>query len=222
VGRAHQPITIERRNITMKKTLPVVIVSAALALSACGVSSVDAVDPAETTVESTVETTEDEVVIEDYEDEEEEPIVEDKGTFTNPFPFGTPLGNDDFVVTLGKVETKGVDALIKKANQFNDPAPKGTVYMRVPVTMTNSGTEKVNPAWDVDIVLVAPSGETYERAFVSSGSGGELKSLDDQNEMYPGGKAKGFVYFAAPKALAKDGMFEVSALFDDGVLIEAR
>jgi hypothetical protein len=152
---------------------------------------------------------------------EPEPVVEEAdGSFANPYPFGTKVGDDEVTLVLGKVETKGVTQMVKSANMFNDDPKPGNVYLRVPVTLTNTGEDKVNPAWDVDITLVAKSGETYNDAFIV---GDELKRLGSFDDLYPGGKAKGYVYFDAPASAAKGALIEVAAGFwnTDETLVKA-
>lgn len=144
----------------------------------------------------------------------------EQGTFDKPFTWGSTLTNGEVEIRLGRLET-GVDRVVSKANSFNDPAPDGQIYVRVPVVIKNIGTDKVNPQWDVDVTLVAATGESYEDASVSSGSGPDPELLDDVSALYPGGTGRGYIYFTAPKSILNDAMFAIQIDYSDEVFVMA-
>lgn len=144
----------------------------------------------------------------------------EEGTFDQPFTWGSTLTNSEVEVTLGRIEI-GVDRLVSRANSFNDSAPKGQIYVRVPVVIKNVGTDKVNPQWDLDVTLVAASGESYEDASVSSGSGPDPELLEDVSALYPGGTGRGYIYFTAPKSILNDAMFAIQIDYSEEVFVKA-
>lgn len=161
------------------------------------------------------------------EDTTPEPVAEaaaePKGTFKDPFVFGTPVGTDDLAVTLGAVEVDGVTEAVKAANEFNEDAPAGTAYVRVPVTLTNTGTEKVTPWLAVTVTLVAQTGESFDNVLLAEGSGASLGSLTDVADLYEGGTGTGYLYFAVDPAALPTMVFNVAELisFSDGVFVKA-
>ena len=135
------------------------------------------------------------------------------GTFEDPFKFGHHLGNDEVNAVLGKTEV-GVDKKVRRANQFNHKAPEGTVFIRVPVTVENVGADKIVPWLDVRVKFVAATGESYDDVTPADGNGPSLEMFDDVNDLYKGGKGKGYLYFAVPKSTVANGRYAVS--FDWG------
>jgi hypothetical protein len=144
---------------------------------------------------------------------------QDVGTFANPFNFGSMLANDEVEITLGKTEI-GVDAIVHKANMFNADAPKGQLYVRVPVTIKNVGNDKVSPS-SLEVSIIAATGESYSSALISGGSGGDPKTLDDVDALYHGGTGSGYVYFTVPKGIVPTAIYSVSWSYGSEVFVRA-
>lgn len=151
----------------------------------------------------------------------EEPVevetpAEKEGTFKNPFPVGTPVGNDEvnFAIT-------GAPVVITKEqyiewNQFNDDPVNGQFVM-VPVSVQNlEAPEPITPWLDITLKLVAPDGRSWEEN-APTGLPGDLRDVSD---LYPGGSAKGYVAFDIdPAALVPGLMMTMSYNWSEEVFI---
>lgn len=143
------------------------------------------------------------------------------GTRDDPFPAGTTLvgtgstGADEVTFLLGAA-VWGADAQIMAENQFNDPAPEGSTYVLVPVTITNVASEEAVVPWlAVTVSYVAPDGRSYDEA--SAVIPGELSDIGD---LYVGGSATGNLAFVLPTA-AQGGVWAVAYGWSDPVFVAA-
>lgn len=137
--------------------------------------------------------------------EEEEALpAEEEGTRENPFPLGTLISSADWDVVINSVNLSA-DAEVAAANMFNDPAPEGSQYAVVNLTVTYKGADSSYPAF-VNIDYVTATGEvisTWDSFAVApepTFGGGEL---------YAGGTATGNLAFAIPSSA--DGVLRVKA-----------
>jgi len=148
-------------------------------------------------------------------------VPDPDGSRDLPFPAGTVLsasegGVETLTVTVGPA-TWNADATVMAENQFNDPAPEGSVYVLVPVTITNVGSaEAVIPWLAVDIAYVAPDGRSYDRA-----SAVIPGNINDIGDLYEGGSATGNLAFVLPTT-AQGGVWAVSNGWSDPVFVAAN
>ena len=133
----------------------------------------------------------------------EHPITIGKGSAT----FGSTDGEGEVTTTLGAPDWDA-QAKIMKANQFNEKAPEGQVYVLVPVTMSYKGKDKVTPWVETRIEFVADSGNAYDQAAVVT-----PKNPMELGDLYDGGKAEYDVAILIPKDQVKKGKFRVSSSF---------
>ena len=181
--------------------------SAALTLTACSTPEMEQKEPA---AAAASEPAPEKVKEESPAPEPEKPAAE-QGTLTNPFPKGTPVGTDKVTVALGEV-TWNANDIVAAENQFNDPAPEGSTYALLPVTITNvADPEAVNPAFAITIKFVADDGRSFEQAYVVIPN-----DLSSVAELYPGGVGSGNVAFALPNDVSAGGKWAVEQTFSFG------
>lgn len=138
------------------------------------------------------------------------------GSFTMPFPKGTPVGNDQVTILLGDVQWDA-NALIYEENQFNDVAPAGQHYVLLSVSAQNLADPDPIAMWlDVDVKFVAPDGRSFDSA--SAVIPGDLSDVGD---LYPGGTGVGNVAFLLPDEVLGTGMFAVSYNWSDEIFVSA-
>lgn len=179
----------------------VLAVSLAGSLAACDSDSSssggsgDAATSAEA-AEGDGEAVEEEVVV---EEEEEEAAPEPDGTRKNPFPAGSVAtlgaGGGEVQVQIGEI-TWDANQIIADENQFNDPAPEGSTYVIIPITVTNVDVEDgITPWLDLSIEYVTPDGNTLEKAMVVGPD-----ALSDVRELFDGASGTGnLVYLMTPE-----------------------
>lgn len=181
------------------------VVLAALTLTGC---AVDTIDEKPTAAAPAADKGESNTPAPPPPAETKEP---EQGTRTNPFPKGTTVGTEEVSLTLGEVTWNATD-IIAGENQFNDPAPAGTTYALLPVTITNvSNPDAVTPWLAFDITFVADDGRSFEEASVVIP--GELTDIAD---LYPGGVAQGNIAFALPNEVSGGGVWAIEETFGFG------
>lgn len=141
----------------------------------------------------------------------------EQGTRANPFPKGTTVGTDEVEVSLGEVIWNATD-VVASENQFNDPAPEGSTYAIMPVTVTNlTKADAVQPWLAFDISFVADDGRSFEEEYVVIPF-----PLSDVDDLYAGGVGTGNVVFALPNDVSGGGVWAVQETFGDPVFIAAH
>jgi outer membrane murein-binding lipoprotein Lpp len=123
------------------------------------------------------------------------PVV---GSRESPVPLGSPIPAGDWTYLVIGFEIEGVWNVVEEANQFNEPAPPGSQYVRLAVqaTFTGDGAE----TWaGRRINLVGTSGRTYSPADACC-EGPPLDALRHQAETFNGGVSQGWVYFIVDEA----------------------
>lgn len=130
------------------------------------------------------------------QDEEAEPAepAGDPGSRENPHQFGETVTGQDWEVTINGI-TLGADDAIAAENQFNEPAPDGSSYALVDVTMTYLGDDSDIPLVGTDVSYVTGSGETlsaYEHSAVTP------DAFESTRELYNGGTEQGNISIAIP------------------------
>lgn len=143
----------------------------------------------------------------------EEPAAEE-GTFANPYPFGTSVGNDEASVLLGAASDQ--TAAVAAANQFNSPPANGA-FVAIPVTVQNIEAEKVTPWLDVNLKIVAADGRSWDSTIVTVDG-----DLTDAGDLYPGGSATGNVYFDMPLDATAGALVAVSYSWSDEVFVKLQ
>lgn len=147
----------------------------------------------------------------------DEPAAGEEGTRDLPFPAGTPIGNDVVTVTLGAA-TWDATADIAAANEFNDPAPEGSTYVLLPVTVTNdASTEAITPWADLTVSFVADDGRSFDQEYVVAPN-----DLMDVSDLYEGGTGTGNLVFAIPTEVQGGGTWAVSFQWSDPVFVSAH
>lgn len=145
---------------------------------------------------------------------------EPAGTRDDPFPAGSTLtaslaAGGSVNLQLGPA-TWDAGAAIAAENMFNDPAPAGSTYVLVPVTMTNVDSPEGQSTFLVDVIYVAPDGRSFEEEY-GVVAPNELSHVAD---LYSGGVGSGNLVFTIP-ADAQGGVWGVSYGFADPVFVVA-
>lgn len=140
------------------------------------------------------------------------------GTRENPFPIGTPVTTSEGIqVAVNSVDFDAAGE-IAAANQFNEPAPEGSRYILVNVTVTNGAARPITPWLDVTIAAIGSQNQVHSDtdAMVV-----EPDSLLDAPELYPGGSASGNVSLVVSEVEVTDGslVLMVSAVFDEPAFV---
>jgi len=142
---------------------------------------------------------------------------EEQGTRTNPYPLGTSLsfteaGAPFYDVTVG-ASTLNANDLVAAENQFNEPAPAGTQFAMLPLTVTYTGSETGTPWIDLGVDFVAADGTTHSSSDVFAVGPAPLTAL---NELYTGGSGTGNVLVNIPSANAEQGTWLLRVGFITG------
>lgn len=114
-------------------------------------------------------------------------------------------------IAFGVVEWDATESLKSQTNKYSwKEPPDGSVYVRVPVSITYHGKEQYN-AYNLNVDYVQ-SGNTTSPTDVYASD--EFRMQDMPRD---GGTAKGYITFLLTKeqAQAKDGVWAVSALYND-------
>jgi hypothetical protein len=192
----------------MKRTTTwaVMALIAGLTLTACAPPELDdkpaAVAPSEASPDK---------AIEESPAPEPEPEPAKQGTRENPFPKGTPVGTDEVTLALGEV-TWNANDIVSGENQFNEPAPEGSTYAILPVTITNvSKADAVQPGYAFSIAFVADDGRSFEQSYQVIPE--DLSNVDD---LYAGGVGSGNVLFALPNEVSASGVWAIEETFGFG------
>lgn len=132
------------------------------------------------------------------------------GTSGNPFPAGTTLnstvaGANEVTLLIDKA-TWNADDVVMAENGYHAPAPEGSSYVLVPVTVMNvSSAEAVTPSRAFDISYVAPDGRPFHKALFALSN--DLTSIGDLNV---GDIGSGTLAFVLPND-AQGGKWQVRA-----------
>lgn len=131
------------------------------------------------------------------------------GSRENPFPLGAELRSDDGLVVI--VDAVRFDAAeeIAAANMFNEPAPDGSAYALITVTVRNETDDALHTGFSLDIGLVGSANRMYD------GSNAYCQAvvpnpLYDGGELFPGGSYQGNECRVVPLAEVEDGSLLVA------------
>lgn len=145
---------------------------------------------------------------------------EPDGTRALPYDAGATItatlqGGEEVSLSVGTA-TWNADAAIMAENRFNDPAPAGSTYVLVPITVTNvSSTDAIVPWLAWDIAYVAPDGRSFDTA-----SAVIPQNIDDVGDLYEGGVGSGNIAFVLPLDV-QGGLWAASYGWSDPVFIAA-
>jgi hypothetical protein len=121
---------------------------------------------------------------------------EGEGTQDNPYALGTAAEIGDWTVTVVGFSPDAT-AEVAAGNEFNEPAPPGTVYVALDMTATFNGGEEASAfGFEVQAALVLPNGTVLgaaESPFVSLPDG-----WDSSAEVFEGGEISGKQVWAVP------------------------
>lgn len=157
-----------------------------LGLAGCGKASGDGAKPVGTTTGTP----------------DAKPAETAAGTKANPLPIGTGATIGDWEVTVTKVNSDAW-SIIKKANQFNKPATKGSQYVLVSVSAKYVGEDSGTFWTDVRAKFLGSEGNTFDDGGVSIDN-----EISSTGETFPGASVKGDMVFTVP-----------TAQFDGGAII---
>lgn len=134
-----------------------------------------------------------------------EPVVDDQGSLTNPFPIGYPVSitesGADYYTMTAKLISADASGDIAQANQFNDPAPNGMKYVLVEFTFTGANADNpVRPgsalySWQ----LADQDGKLYNDAIVVTPG----ESISGAPELYKGQTFTGQTAYLVPVGTTK-------------------
>ena len=124
-----------------------------------------------------------------------------EGTLENPVPFGTPISNDDWDVTLTAF-TPDANSAVAEGNQFNQAPEAGQVYVIVEVSATYKGTgEGTTSLVQVDYVDDATVVSSWDSLVVG------VEPRFGQASLLNGGTDAGKLVFLVPAPA--DGLIRV-------------
>jgi uncharacterized iron-regulated membrane protein len=219
----------EHKKLAWIVTGALVVLSAITSAITGGLGALsDQLDNSSAVVEPTsdAETSADEQADEPTDEAAADDSAADLGTRENPAPFGETVtfsdaGSDTWSVALSNAVLDASEA-VAAANQFNEPAPEGTVYAMVTVNVTRLGTEAATPWVDLSVEFVSASGTTHSSADTMAVA--PEPSFNSLNEMYAGAAGAGNVVIAIPQAdaAAGTGNWTVSPLFGDPTFFTAQ
>lgn len=132
------------------------------------------------------------------------------GRSSNPFPAGTTLnstidGANEVALLIGEA-TWNADEVVMAENAYHPPAPEGSSYVLVPVTIMNvSSAEAVTASLAFDISYIAPDGRPFRKSLF--GLSDDLPSIGDLNV---GDTGSGTLVFALPNDV-QGGTWQVRA-----------
>ncbi len=159
---------------------------------------------------------------EDVPQDDEDGAEDSVGTRENPAPIGTTVsfstnGNPEWEITPG-APTLDANALIAAENQFNEPAPAGSQYAILPITITYVGTETGAPSL-IEVDFVTAQGTTHGSfdTYVTTPN-----SILESNELYPGGSATGNVAIAVPSADIANGQWRIGSFLGEEYFFAAQ
>lgn len=135
--------------------------------------------------------------------------AEPDGTRTNPIPLGTPIEGDEWIVTINSVDLDAAD-LISAENQFNEPAPDGTVYILVNVTAQYVGTDPEGAIPWMTIEYVTVDGNTKKTFDDDVLMTVAPDSFDEFSTLYEGASTSGNKLLAVPADRATEGVLAVT------------
>ena len=145
-----------------------------------------------------------------------------EGTRDTPLPLGTTIvlpddnGDDEWEITPG-ASTLDANSIVL-AEDYNDPAPEGSQYALLPVTIKYVGAATGDP-FEITVNFVAADGTTYDPfdSFVLVDG-----DLTDINELYPDGQDTGNVVIAVPTEGVTDGTWSIETYDAQPVFFTAQ
>ncbi|GAA2181962.1 hypothetical protein GCM10009847_25660 [Leucobacter tardus] len=173
----------------------------------------DAFSNGETSVSAPAEdTAETEEIVETEEAPEE-------GSRSNPYPLGSAISDDEWTITVNSVNLDATDA-VAAANEFNEPAPEGEVYVLADVTVSYIGTDAAGDMPTQIIEYVTVDGNTvhsYDAMVLAP------EPLDSITTLYEGASTTGNVVLSVPADTAGEGVLAVTpSVFGDKVFVAVR
>ncbi|MHA3685074.1 DUF308 domain-containing protein [Leucobacter sp. HY1910] len=141
------------------------------------------------------------------------------GTRANPAALGSLIEQGDWSATVNSVNLDASQA-IADANQFNEPAPEGSVYVLVNITATYNGTDETGTTPFLTTEFVTSGGNTlksYDSMVVAP------EPFDVIGTLYPGASSTGNFVFTVPAAEVAGGTIAVQPeLLGDKVFVAVQ
>ncbi len=139
--------------------------------------------------------------------------VAPRGTKDHPLPLGASSRVGDWTVTVVSFQADAT-AAVRAANQFNDAPPAGEAYSLIHLRETYNGDSKGSPTFGTSVAFVG----TDARSYADSDCGAVVAhSMNDQPDVFKGGKVEGDVCIKAPLAVtSRPGAISVEASLSFG------
>ncbi len=163
----------------------------------------------------------DQAVAEPAADTQEEttPAATEQRTRENPFPIGSQITDGDWTVAVNSVSLDASEA-VAAANEFNDPAPDGSVYLMVNLTATYNGDDPQGGHPFVTVEYVTAGGNTINSYDTFVVAPDEFQNLDT---LYNGASLSGNVVLTVPADGADQGVLAISPdMLSDKVFVAVK
>ncbi|RRD60127.1 DUF4190 domain-containing protein [Leucobacter sp. OH1287] len=129
----------------------------------------------------------------------------------NPVEIGTPLKTEDWTVVVNSVNLDATEA-VAAAEEYNDPAPDGQVYILVNMTVTYTGKDSAGQTPSLSVEYINKQGNTFGQY-----DGGSFavppEKLDTFETLYEGASLTGNILLTVPKDGVADGVLGVTPEF---------
>lgn len=137
------------------------------------------------------------------------------GSRNNPIAYGEVMQFDnedgtavEWEVSLGAPTWDGT--AIVAADDYNDPAPAGEVYVILPVSTRNLSTEGKTPWLETEVKFVSADGRSFSSTMVSMEG-----SAMDVEDIYEGGESTGNIAILIPTDALTGGTWSVTHGFSN-------
>lgn len=145
--------------------------------------------------------------------------VADENSRENPYPLGSVISDDEWELVVNSVNLDATEA-VASANEFNDAAPAGEVYILANVTITYKGTDPSGAMPTQSIAYVTVEGNTVN-SFDSFAVAPD--ALDSITTLYEGASTTGNVVLTAPAESVGQGVLAVSpSMFGEKVFVAVQ
>lgn len=131
----------------------------------------------------------------------------ERGTRADPLPWGTTVSDGEWEVTINSVDLDA-NAVVRAENEYSDPAPRGSTYILVNVTITYVGDDEDGDMPWTTIEYVTVDGETVT-PYDGEHYAVTPDELDTITDLYPGGSTTGNVLLTVPADTAGEGVLTV-------------
>ena len=138
------------------------------------------------------------------------------GTYADPFPAGTYVGDDEMKILVTTLEWNA-NEIVSTENPYSNKPKDGFVYVLAEVTVENvAASDPIDPWFDINVSYVAPDGRSFDEVY-------EIipNDLVDVGDLYPGGVGTGNLLFEIPVQFTELGMWSIDTYFSNVVFVSA-